>query len=289
MKEHVMKRATILPLLILISLLVPACNEAHVRRFDYQNIHLEVSGRVAGGEAVAAATTPESGFARFSPTKQIFIEAKIVEVGLDETAILGVQWWSGAGDPLDPTRLTDTSPEPMPVNVGVGFGIGLGGGGGGNDSYPDQRDSSGGGFGVSPGVSVPLDLGGDGITSVEAMFDLPLTTSIDDSFLMIMIALEKAQNGKIISQPILIPFETFTAQIPDEIPPEQEAATTVLVQSGNTILIGGLKRMTEQEVVSEIPQLGDLPLLGRLFQNNQLVEHKELLIFVTPRIIVTSD
>ena len=279
-----MKRAIFL--LVLVSLFIPACNEAHVRRFDYQNIHLEVSGRVVSGEAVAALPEPKEGFARFAPVKQVMIDVKIVEVGFDDLAVLGVQWWPGVGDPLGPTRLTDTSPEPVPINVGVGFGFGLGGGGGGNDSYPDQRDSSGGGFGVTPGVSVPLDLGSDGITSVEAMFDLPLTVSIDDSFLMVLVAMERATNGKILAQPILIPFETFTAQIPDEVPPEPELATTVLVQDGNTILIGGLTDMTEQEVVSKVPQLGDLPLLGRLFQNSQLVEHKELLIFVTPRILV---
>ena len=284
-----MKRAIIL--LVLVSLFIPACNEATVRRFDYENIHLEVSGHVDGGEAVAAAPAPTEGFARFVPVKQVFIEAKLVEIGLDEMAILGVQWWPGGGEPIDPTTLTDTSPDPIPLNVGVGFGFGFGGGGGGNDSYGHREDSSGGGFGVRPGVGVgvPLDLGSDGITSVEARFDLPLTVSIDDSLLMVLVAMERAANGKIIAQPILIPFETFTAQIPDEIPPEPELATTVLVEDGNTILIGGLKEMTEQEVVSEIPLLGDLPLLGALFRDSLLIEQKELLVFITPRIIVTQD
>ena len=284
-----MKRTIVL--LALISLFIPACNDAHVRRFDYQNIHLEVSGRVVGGEAVAALPAPKDGFARFAPVKQVVIEAKIVETGFDDLAVLGVWWWPGVGDPIGPTTLTDTSPDPMPINVGFGMGFGLGGGGGRNDYYGHQDNSSGGGFGVSPGVGVgvPINLGSDGVTSVEAMFDLPLTTSIDESFLMALIAMEQKANGQIIAQPILIPFETFTAQIPEKIPPEPELATTVLVQDGRTIVIGGLTEMTEQEVVSEIPQLGDPPLLGSLFKNSQLVENKELLIFITPRIIVSQD
>jgi len=280
-----MKRALVL--LVLISLFVPACAKPHARRFDYEDIHLEISGRVVGGEGVAALPQAQEGFARLAPVKQVVIEAKIVEVRQDDLAVLGIWWWPGQGSPIEPTTLTDTSPDPVPLNVGFGFGFGLGGGGGGNSSnYPDQQSSSGGGISMGPsvGVGVPVDLSG-GATSVEALFNISPTVTVDNSLLMMLIATERAANGKIIAQPVILTLDSIQADIPVEAIPKAEATTTALIDNGETIVIGGLIR-SEQEVIDKVPLLGDLPLLGHLFKSNALVENKDLLIFVTPRILV---
>lgn len=65
-----------------------------------------------------------------------------------------------------------------------------------------------------------------------------------------------------------------------------EAATRVIVQNGQTAVIGGLIRTNNSTVEQGVPFLMDIPLLGHLFKSSNMVkEHRDLLIFVTPRII----
>jgi len=65
-----------------------------------------------------------------------------------------------------------------------------------------------------------------------------------------------------------------------------EARTRVMVRDGETVVIGGLIRNNETENVTGVPLLRNLPLLGRFFRSVKTsVEKRELLIFVTPRIV----
>ena len=62
--------------------------------------------------------------------------------------------------------------------------------------------------------------------------------------------------------------------------------TKVLVENGGTVVIGGIFDRTENEIVNKVPMLGDIPILGSAFRNIAKVDDKrELLIFVTPRIL----
>jgi type IV pilus assembly protein PilQ len=65
-----------------------------------------------------------------------------------------------------------------------------------------------------------------------------------------------------------------------------EADTRVLVNDGETAVIGGLISSRDTELNRGVPILKDIPLLGHLFQSSSTVERKrELLIFVTPKIM----
>ena len=69
----------------------------------------------------------------------------------------------------------------------------------------------------------------------------------------------------------------------------QEISTQVLVNNGETIVLGGIFQQTSTDDVSQVPLLGDIPVLGHLFKNTQTVnEKRELLIFVTPKILLDS-
>lgn len=69
----------------------------------------------------------------------------------------------------------------------------------------------------------------------------------------------------------------------------REVKTQVLVNNGDTVVLGGIYETTRTTDVSKVPLLGDIPLLGFLFRNTKNVNNKkELLIFVTPKII-SSD
>lgn len=66
----------------------------------------------------------------------------------------------------------------------------------------------------------------------------------------------------------------------------QEAKTKVVVADGETVIIGGLTRNETQESESGIPFLKDIPFFGNLFKySRKSVTKKDLVIFVTPRII----
>lgn len=65
--------------------------------------------------------------------------------------------------------------------------------------------------------------------------------------------------------------------------------TQVLVDDGDTVVLGGIYETTNTTTVNKVPLLGDLPLLGWLFRNTQATNNKdELLIFVTPKIMTQT-
>jgi len=69
-------------------------------------------------------------------------------------------------------------------------------------------------------------------------------------------------------------------------PEERSAQAMLKVQSGDTIIIGGLMREDITEVNKKIPLLGDIPILGKPFRYRDIqTSERELLIFITPHII----
>ncbi|MEO6596664.1 MAG: hypothetical protein ABIP94_18095 [Planctomycetota bacterium] len=67
-------------------------------------------------------------------------------------------------------------------------------------------------------------------------------------------------------------------------------ATTVLLRSGQTAVLGGLKSKTESETVTKIPLLGDIPVLGYLFKGKSKQETTTtLLVFITPTVIRSAE
>jgi type IV pilus assembly protein PilQ len=66
----------------------------------------------------------------------------------------------------------------------------------------------------------------------------------------------------------------------------REINTAVLVEDGQTVVIGGVYEFTDRSSVSKVPFLGDVPFLGNLFKKRGRNKDKaELLVFVTPKIL----
>ena len=66
----------------------------------------------------------------------------------------------------------------------------------------------------------------------------------------------------------------------------QSVHTQVLVDNGETLVIGGIYHHDNNRQLVRTPFFGDLPYVGRLFQNrSNTSERRELLVFVTPRIL----
>jgi type II secretory pathway component GspD/PulD (secretin) len=71
---------------------------------------------------------------------------------------------------------------------------------------------------------------------------------------------------------------------------QRSATTTVSVQSGQSILIGGLIGTTDDANTKRMPFLGKIPVLGALFRNSQKITSRtELLILLTPQVLVKGD
>lgn len=65
--------------------------------------------------------------------------------------------------------------------------------------------------------------------------------------------------------------------------------TQALVGNGQTLVLGGIFQTEEVDGTEKVPLLGDMPFLGRLFRNDlRNIEKREILIFITPKIIDDS-
>lgn len=66
--------------------------------------------------------------------------------------------------------------------------------------------------------------------------------------------------------------------------------TTLVVDSGDTAVLGGLMNNQDREEVTKVPILGDIPIIGWLFKSRNVANTKtNLLVFITPKIIRNSS
>jgi len=133
---------------------------------------------------------------------------------------------------------------------------------------------------VTQGIQIPIQTVANNTVTVtfkDAALTLRVLPQITSARTVIMrIGLENASPD-------------FSRQV-NGIPPidTQRATTQVLVTDGSTTVIGGIFVSREQSVNDRTPGLHRLPLLGWLFKRDAITdESRELLIFITPRIIKT--
>ena len=69
----------------------------------------------------------------------------------------------------------------------------------------------------------------------------------------------------------------------------REITTQVLVNNGDTVVLGGIYETESRDEINKVPVLGDLPLIGGFFRHSlESTDKQELLIFVTPKILKES-
>uniref|UniRef100_UPI0025BD3F5B secretin N-terminal domain-containing protein n=1 Tax=Desulfonatronospira sp. TaxID=1962951 RepID=UPI0025BD3F5B len=98
---------------------------------------------------------------------------------------------------------------------------------------------------------------------------------------------------KLMVQPQITPDNNLilNLKVTDDSPGEggnidtKMAQTTLLVRDGETIVIGGIKKLDEEALQHRVPGISNVPVLGRLFRQDFQRERKdELLIFIRPKI-----
>jgi len=134
---------------------------------------------------------------------------------------------------------------------------------------------------IEQGVEIPYqEAASSGATAVsfkKAVLSLSVTPQVtpDDRIIM-----DLAVNNDSVGQS----YATATGSIPSI--DTRKVTTQVLVQNGQTVVLGGIYQQENRNSVSKIPLLGDIPILGAAFRNRTTVNNKdELLIFVTPKIL----
>jgi len=134
---------------------------------------------------------------------------------------------------------------------------------------------------IEQGVEIPyLEASSSGATSVsfrKAVLGLTVTPQITPDDRVIMdLQVNKDTVGEI--------FGAGAQQVPSI--DTREVSTQVLVDNGETVVLGGVYEQTLLDKVDMVPFFGNLPLIGRLFQHTVNQDDKsELLVFVTPKII----
>lgn len=134
---------------------------------------------------------------------------------------------------------------------------------------------------ISQGTEIPYltqaASGGSTVTFKPAVLSLDVTPQItpDDKIIMDL-EIKKDSVGQLVS--------SGTGTIPSI--DTKTLKTQILVDNGDTAVLGGIFEQITRTDITKVPFLGDIPFIGNLFKNTTKQEDKtELLIFITPRII----
>jgi type IV pilus assembly protein PilQ len=251
---------------------------------------------------------------------QVEIEARIVQTNRNFARELGVQWgFNGRVDPalgnatnlafpnngslsgrVGPTQGPNSDPTAVNLGVGaatsaVGLTLGSVNGAFNLDMALSALEQSGNGRILStPRVSTLNNVEAQVMQGVQiplqTIANNTVTVTFKDAALLLTVTPQITAADTVIMK---IQLENATPDFsraagPAAIPPidTQRAITTLLVNDGQTTVIGGIYTSNQQNLTNRTPGLGQIPLLRWLFRRDRVSDDsRELLIFITPRII----
>jgi type IV pilus assembly protein PilQ len=141
----------------------------------------------------------------------------------------------------------------------------------------NQKEAS-----IEQGVEIPYQqAASSGATTVEfkkAVLSLKVTPQITpDNRIILDLNVKKDSVGTVLVSSGGVGVPSIDTR---------EISTQVLVNDGQTVVLGGILETEDRESEQKVPYLGDVPVLGRLFKTTRRTNNKdELLIFVTPKIL----
>ena len=142
----------------------------------------------------------------------------------------------------------------------------------------DNRKAS-----IEQGVSIPFQTFENGdakLEFIDAVLRLDVTPHITADRSIIM-KLEVQRNA---------PDDSVQTPTGSPAIAKNEAETETLVKDGQTLVIGGIYVVDQSDLESRVPYFHKIPLLGNAFKNTEVRDiRKELLVFVTPRIVVNPE
>ncbi len=253
--------------------------------------------------------------------KQVLIEARIVDVTKDFSEDLGIRWGvskpphlSGTLDGANQFQIPpgNTNPATVPVAqrlnldlaaapaVGTPASVGIALAKLGDNILLDLELSALESEGRAELISSPRLIttnqqpavieSGQEIPYQEATSSGATAVAFKKAVLSLKVTPQITPDNKILME-LQINQDTPSAQLFNGVPAIQtkEIQTNVLVNNGQTVVLGGIYTQDKNKSIQRIPFLGSLPVVGVLFGNKQVtVNNEELLIFITPKIITNS-
>jgi type IV pilus assembly protein PilQ len=251
------------------------------------------------------------------PVRQVMIEARLVTVRTDISSELGVKWGLGyqrtgsnnrvilgsnaSGDTAQVGTSGLVTPTSLNVDLGatsIGasrFAIGIGS----NSTLLQMELSALQSDGNAEIVSQPKVITANGKTArIQSGDEIPFQTVQDGEvsieFKEVVLSLDVTPQITPDNR-LILDLKVNQDSVGEALPNGEVGIVTnmvetqVLVNNGETIVLGGVFQKQESESITKVPFLGDIPYLGRLFTRTSHSSDKtELLIFITPKIIEES-
>jgi type IV pilus assembly protein PilQ len=231
-------------------------------------------------------------------TSQVIIEGRVVEVGSDFTRELGITWGGSFGPGIVGDTGTSTTtdaainfPSESTSNFGISFSR-LSGVPFVLNAQINALETTGEGRILSAPKILTLD---NKKAKIKQGLEFPYlerdssggsSVKFKNIDLLLEVTPHVTPDNR-ISLKIFITkndVDTITDGVPSVA--TNEAETELLINDGDTIVIGGIIKKTETQAKSGWPGLSNIPILGWLFKRDtRRREHDELLIFITPRIV----
>ena len=238
------------------------------------------------------------------PIRQVMIEARIVSLSSDFSKELGVKWGGSNG------QTTSTTDRALSVGGGKGDNVftDLSVGGEGSSALAIGF-STGSGTILNLELSALLSDGGGEVISQPKVITADKKTAIirsgeeipyeektssgatsvafKDALLGLEVTPQITPDGRIIMD-IKVNNDSSTTKTNSGVPiiSTNEVTTQILVEDGETVVLGGVFKQEKENKTVKVPVLGDVPYLGALFRKKtQLDKKNELMVFITPRII----
>lgn len=253
------------------------------------------------------------------PEKQVMIEARVVDAQTDFTRDLGIQWqsldgtrpgiegeWYNTGsNSWGSSQFSTNAPGGWSSTIGLALGW-LTGGGLGSIAL-DASLALGETDGKVHIISAPKVLvvnGGEAVISRGTVIYEPIVSrdTVDVKEMTAALSLTvrptiSADNSHVtmvvvVTDDRLMPGTRVETQEGWQETPsgrtEKTITTTLMVRTGDTVVIGGIYHKREETVETGVPWLMDIPLLGWLFKaQHKELTRTELLIFITPTVVDT--
>jgi general secretion pathway protein D len=239
-------------------------------------------------------------------SKQVFVQAMIAEISLDKSRELGVQLGAiGGGQPSNNLTVAGMFD---PLSSLATIGSILAGGGTLTPvvnasavnvtavlkaldkngllnilSTPNILTSDNKEAEINVGENVPFQ-------GSSTQSTIGTTTSVERKDVGIILKIKpQISEGDYIRMEInqeISQVKAGKGQAIDLVTTKRSAKTNVVVKNRDTVVIGGLIQDTEEDVISKVPILGDIPLLGWMFKSTAKVRKKtNLVLLLTPYII----
>lgn len=216
------------------------------------------------------------------PIPQILIESKVVEISRNDSFRLGITYGNGG---VKFMTVAETKKTDLGENITSALNALIAGGQANILATPriatlDNREAV-----INIGSRVPyaVPVGGSSAST-------QWTIEYLDAGVKLKVIPQMGADGSLTIQlqPEVSSIAEWRTTAAGDFPviATRNAAATVRVKDGETIVIGGLLSEVERENITRLPLLGYLPVVGLLFQNKTVEKEKtEIVFMVTPRVI----